>query len=122
MVRVHLFLFAGLMAACGVHASSHPPVDESLDLTLVTLNRLRLEQPKEHQAALLPLKSRDLPASVRVYLKSTGQLDSLSGTVGKVAARVRRAVAPGRAQKDALRDSRRVVRALGLWLDTHLMA
>jgi hypothetical protein len=98
-----------------------PPVYESLDLTLVTLNRLSLEPAKERAAGLLPLKAKDLPVSVRIYLKPTAQLDTLSRAVDKAAARIRRALAPGSRQKDALRDSRGVVQAVGLWLDTHLV-
>ncbi|HTB21755.1 MAG TPA: hypothetical protein VK914_03515 [bacterium] len=113
-------LFLGLVLCAPLRAGSVPPVFESMDLTLVTLNRLRLEPVKTRSAGLLPLKSKELPNSVREYLRPSGQLDSLSGAVGKAAARIRRAVAPGRTQADALRDSRRVVQALGLWLDTHL--
>lgn len=120
MLRSTLVFIAAFCAASVCPASSRPPVYESLDLTLVTLNRMRVEPLRERDAGLLPLKGKDLPNSVRLYLRPSGQLDSLSATVGRAAAGVRRALAPGSRQKDALRDSRRVVRALGLWLDTHL--
>jgi hypothetical protein len=121
MLRSTLFI-AALCAASVCAASSRPPVSESLDLTLVTLNHMQLEPLRERDAGLLPLKAKDLPNSVRLYLRPSGQLDSLSAAVGRAAAGVRRAMAPGSRQKDALRDSRHVVRALGLWLDTHLLA
>lgn len=120
-----LLALGGLSAALSLPlplsaGASGPPVYESLDLTLVTLNRLSLEPVKERDAGLLPLKSKELPVSVRIYLKPTAQLDTLSGAVDRAAARIRRALAPGSRQKDALRDSRRVAQAVGLWLDTHV--
>jgi len=124
MLKLTLLLALGGLAASLslplAAGASGPPVYESLDLTLVTLNRLSLEPAKERAAGLLPLKAKDLPVSVRIYLKPTAQLDSLSGAVDRAAARIRRALAPGSRQKAALRDSRRVVQAVGLWLDTHV--
>lgn len=111
-----LILLAAPLFALG----SQPPVSESLDLTLLTLNRLRLEAPRGFQPGLLPAKSKALPSSVRAYLKSTPQIDILNRVVEKAAAQVARAVAPGARQKDKLRDSRLVARALAPWLDGHL--
>lgn len=119
--RYILLLSLGPLATPLLCSTYRQPVFESLDLTLVTLNRLRLQPVSERVPGLLPLKSRALPASVRLYLRPTGQIDFYSSVVGRAAARIRRAVAPGSRTKYNLRDSRLVAQAVGLWLDTHIM-
>lgn len=120
MPRSALFCALLLLAQPLAAAQSQAPVDESLDLGLVTLSRLTLKPLPMRSAGLLPPKASFLPASVRPYLKPTHQLDVLSGPVQKAAGQVRRAVAPGRRQADRLRNSRALAEAVGLWLDTHL--
>jgi hypothetical protein len=113
-------LVAGLGWAVGLSAGSEPPVRESIDLTVVSLNRLVLQPQAEPAWGLLPLKSKQLPASVQLYLKPSGQLDSLSRLVQKSAAQIRRAVAPGARQKDKLRDADLLAAALRDWLDINV--
>ncbi len=91
-----------------------------LDLVVVSLNRLVLQPQEEPAWGLLPLKSKQLPASVQLYLKPSGQLDSLSRAVQKGAAQIRRGLAPGAKQKDKLRDADLVAGALRDWLDINL--
>jgi hypothetical protein len=111
-----LLCSAGLGAAGG-----QAPVNETLDLTLLTLNRMQLQPLRQDQPGLLPAKASALPDSVRPYLRPTHQIDTLSRGVQKAAAQVRRGLAPGARQKDRLRDSRAVAQALSLWLDAHLI-
>jgi hypothetical protein len=113
-----LVICLGLSALCA--AGTQPPVQESVDLRLVTLNRLELEPVAEPRWGLLPLRPKDLPRSVQPYLKPSRQLDHLHRQVQKAAAMVRRAVAPGAAQKDRLRDAALVAQALREWLDVSL--
>gem|GEM_PF-2263983 len=106
--------------AAGLAAGTEPPVRESVDLVVVSLNRLVLEPQAEPAWGLLPLASKQLPVSVQLYLKPSGQLDSLSRAVQKGAAQIRRAVAPGARQKDKLRDAELLAGALRDWLDINL--
>ncbi|HTB35023.1 MAG TPA: hypothetical protein VK842_09175, partial [bacterium] len=120
MRRRILILCMGLGLAAGLAAGSEPPVRESVDLRVVSLNRLELQPQAEPAWGLLPLKSKELPTSVQLYLKPSGQLDSLSRAVQKGAAQIRRAVAPGAKQKDRLRDASLLASALRDWLDINL--
>lgn len=109
-----------LLLATALQAGTQPPVRESIDLSAVTLNRLVLEPATSPLPGLLPAKSQQLPLSVQLYLKPSGQLDHLSRAVQKAAVSIRKAVAPGAKQKDLLRDSPRVASAVREWLDLHL--
>ena len=124
-MRSHVLLTL-ILAAAGSFplarplAAGEPPVRESVDLNLVTLNRLELQPAVEAQAGLLPLKAKFLPNSVRLYLKPSQQINSLSRRVQKDAALIRRVLAPGSAEKDRLRDADRVAAAVRDWMDGSL--
>ena len=118
--RMFLILGVAIGWGAGLPAGSQPPVRESVDLEVVSLNRLELQPQADPAWGLLPLKSKQLPASVQLYLKPSGQLDSLSRAVQKGAAQIRRAVAPGAKQKDKLRDADLLAGALRDWLDINL--
>jgi hypothetical protein len=89
------------------------PVNDSVILTRVSLSRLELAAPLSASAGLLPEKKERLPLSVQLYLKPSGQLNSMSAAVQKAAQKLRRQLAPGAKQKDRLRDS--VVLAGAVW-------
>ena len=115
-----LIILVGLALSAGLSAGTEPPVRESVDLALVSLNRLELQPQAEPDWGLLPLKPKQLPTSVQLYLKPSGQLDSLNHGLQKGAAQIRRAVAPGAKQKDRLRDANLLAGALRDWLDINL--
>lgn len=111
-----LLAFPALLTA----GSSEPPVRERLDLRVLSLNRLVLQAEPAPLAGLLPAKKNQLPLSVQLYLKPSGQLNFLSGPIQKAAAKLRRDVAPGAKQKDLLRESPRLALAVRFWLDVAL--
>lgn len=99
---------------------SEPPVRESIDLSAVTLNRLVLQAPVAREAGLMPHSKKQLPLSVQLYLRPSGQLNFLSRAVQKAAAKIRHQLAPGSSQKDRLRDSDLLAGAVRDWLDVSL--
>lgn len=115
-------LIALLLAIAAPHAAaaSGPPVHETLRLSAVTLNRLVLGDAPAREAGLLPTKKEQLPLSVQLYLRPSGQLNFLSGPVQKAAAQVRREVAPGSKQKDLLRETPRLAAAVNAWVEEKL--
>jgi hypothetical protein len=109
-----------LALAAPLAAGDQPPVRESIDLGLVTLNRLELEPVAEPAWGLLPPKAKELPLSVQLYLKPSHQLDQLRAPVQKAAARIRHGLAPGAAQKARLRDANAVAEAVRQWMEASL--
>lgn len=97
-----------------------PPVRESLSLSHFTLNRLVLRPASRLEPAPLPPKREQLPLSVQLFLRPSGQLDLLAGSVQRAAAQVRRQVAPGASQAALLRETPRLAEAVRAWLDQHL--
>ncbi|MGH7441108.1 MAG: hypothetical protein ACREKE_00390 [bacterium] len=122
MTRRLLLLLCLAFLATPLFCGPVPPFDESVDLTLVTLNRMTLRPMPARVAGLLPKKAKSLPASARLFLRATGELDLYSPTLDRAAARIRYALAPRLKDKDVLRDSPAVAKAVGLWLDAHLIA
>lgn len=116
---MRLFAFC-LALSTRLFAASGPPVHETLRLSAVTLNRLVIQEEAAREAGLLPLKKDQLPLSVQLYLRPSGQLNFLSGPVQKAAAQVRRSVAPGSKQKDLLRETPRLAEVVNAWVEANL--
>ncbi len=98
------------------------PVHDAVWLSRITLNRLEIQDAPARTVGLLPLKKEQLPLSVQLYLKPSGQLDALNPGIQKLAAKVRKNVAPGAKQKDLLRDSVAVAQEVWLQLEQSLPA
>jgi hypothetical protein len=119
MKKALFLLLASLVpVAFGAVADrSQAPVNDSILLTRLTLNRLELAAPRPSNAGLLPEKKERLPLSVQLYLKPSGQLNSLSAGLQKAAQKLRGRVAPGKKQKDRLRDSPALAEAVWAYLN-----
>jgi hypothetical protein len=120
MKKAVFLIFVSLAAAVNAADHSRPPVNDAIILTRATLSRLELTTPVSRTAGLLPEKKDRLPLSVGLYLKPSGQLDSLRASVQKVARAVRTQVAPGSKQKNRLRDSQAVAAAVWAYLNENL--
>jgi hypothetical protein len=120
MKKALLFLCTTLLAAAAQADRSQAPVDDAIILTRVTLNRLELDAPVTRTAGLLPEKKEHLPLSVQLYLKPSGQLNSLHPALQRAAQKVRKLVAPGAKQKEHLRDSGAVAAAVWSYLNDAL--
>jgi hypothetical protein len=120
MKKAVFYLFVSLAASLNAADHSQPPVNDAIILTRATLSRLELNAPAGHAAGLLPEKKDRLPLSVGLYLKPSGQLDSLHASLQKAARAVRTQVAPGSKQKDRLRDSQAVAAAVWAYLNENL--
>jgi hypothetical protein len=119
MKKALFLLFASLAVPAFSAAAdrTQAPVNDSIILSRATLSRLELAAPLSPSAGLLPEKKERLPLSVQLYLKPSGQLNSLSGVLQKAAQKVRKRVAPGAKQKDRLRNSLIVAEAAWAYLN-----
>lgn len=114
------FLALSAVAALAWADKYQAPVLDAVWLSRISLNRLELQDVPARTPGLLPLKKEQLPLSVQLYLKPSGQLDSNNAVIQKLAAKVRRNVAPGAKQKDLLRDSVAVAQEVWLQLEQSL--
>lgn len=122
MERMKKALFLTLLALATLAWAdrTQAPVLDAVWLARITLNRLELQDVPSRTPGLLPLKKGQLPLSVQLYLKPSGQLDSTNAVIQRLAAKVRKSVAPGSKQKDLLRDSVAVAQEVWLQLEQSL--
>ena len=122
MKKALFLLLAGLSLPGWAADHSQPPVNDAIILTRATLSRLELGLSVTRTAGLLPEKKERLPLSVSLYLKPSGQLDSLRAPLQKAARTIRARLAPGAKQNDRLRDSQLVAAEVWALLNDQLPA